>query len=240
MGKVLRKLQSNNGATLMLALLFFIVCAVTGSMILTSAGVSAGRLENMKRRDQNYFAVRSAVNMMKQQMLAYNRSDNTIKFSEILTTKEITYKDDDLDDEYYIKYNISGDVLTDVPNDYIRPLLRDQKVSYYSLKDDNKTEGTNYEPVSEDDFYEKRDAFYKPWYLGTEGDINDPAIIKFTKVNLIGNNDENLDVDLVMKLDSSGKLYISFKNHDSIGDQDNRDKYYMTLVFDIIVEGGRP
>ncbi|SEA26810.1 hypothetical protein SAMN05216349_10824 [Oribacterium sp. KHPX15] len=87
MGKVLRKLQSNNGATLMLALLFFIVCAVTGSMILTSAGVSAGRLENMKRRDQNYFAVRSAIKMCEQQMKEMN-----IAFTDQLVVTEVETK----------------------------------------------------------------------------------------------------------------------------------------------------
>ncbi len=68
MSKVLNKLKSNNGATLMLALLFFVVCAVTGSMILVSATVSSGRLENVKQRDQNYFAVRSAVKMIESQI----------------------------------------------------------------------------------------------------------------------------------------------------------------------------
>ena len=92
MGAISNKLKSNSGATLMMALLFFVVCAVTGSMILLSASVSSGRLANMKRRDQNYFAVRSAVKMCEQQMKEMN-----VAFSEELV--EIVEETDDEDGE---------------------------------------------------------------------------------------------------------------------------------------------
>ena len=238
MGKVLRKLQSNNGATLMLALLFFIVCAVTGSMILTSAGVAAGRLENMKRRDQNYFAVKSAVNMLKAQMLYYNDHDNPnpITFNETLKITETTYKDENKEDKREVAYSNSGNVGATIPNeyvrpyDYVRPLLINSNVSYYSEKAAVPSDATD---------EDKEEAFFKPWYRGTEGNINEsPAVMddpRFKNYNPIGNSDDNLNVDIIMSLNSLGELVFKVKNSDTINGKKNREIYYMTLTMDIDV-----
>ena len=236
MGKVLRKLQSNNGATLMLALLFFVVCAITGSMILMSAGVAAGRLENMKRRDQNYFAVRSAVNMLKAKMLYYNEPENPITFYETLTIKETTYKDENKEPEKEVAYSNSGKNKgsvgdTTITNDYVRPLLINSNVSYYS----EKLAAVASDATDED----KEEAFFKPWYRGTEGNINEsPAVMddpRFKNYNPIGNSDDNLNVDIIMSLNSLGELVFKVKNSDTINGKKNREIYYMTLTMDIDV-----
>ncbi|MBQ9328960.1 MAG: hypothetical protein IJ225_10590 [Solobacterium sp.] len=57
---LVKKLKNNDGATLMLALLFFIMCAVVGSIVLTSASGVSGQLATMKKDDQEYYAVSSA------------------------------------------------------------------------------------------------------------------------------------------------------------------------------------
>ncbi len=46
----------------MVALLFFVMCATVGSIILTAATASSGRLKNLKEDDQGYFAASSAMN----------------------------------------------------------------------------------------------------------------------------------------------------------------------------------
>ena len=57
---VKRKLKSNEGASLMVALLFFVVCAVIGSIVLTAATVGSGRVNGIKKYNQNYYALKSA------------------------------------------------------------------------------------------------------------------------------------------------------------------------------------
>lgn len=61
LNKVLkRKLNSNEGASLMVALLFFVMCATIGSIILAAATASSGRLKNLEKEDQTYYATSSA------------------------------------------------------------------------------------------------------------------------------------------------------------------------------------
>ena len=59
------KLKSNSGASLMVALLFFVICATIGSIILAAATASLGRLNNLKRDNQTYFATSSAAEIVR-------------------------------------------------------------------------------------------------------------------------------------------------------------------------------
>ena len=55
-----KKLKSNEGASLMVALLFFVVCAAIGSIILTAATATSGRMKGVKTDNQSYYALMSA------------------------------------------------------------------------------------------------------------------------------------------------------------------------------------
>lgn len=68
MNAVQRKLQDRSGATLTVALLFFIMCAAAGSVILASATTSTGRLAELKASDQNYYAVVSAAKLLRDEI----------------------------------------------------------------------------------------------------------------------------------------------------------------------------
>ena len=59
-----RKLNNNEGASLMVALLFFVMCATIGSIILAAATASSGRVKNLKADDQAYYVNSSAVNLL--------------------------------------------------------------------------------------------------------------------------------------------------------------------------------
>ena len=61
---LVRKLHSNEGASLMVALLFFVMAATIGSIILAAATASSGRLAGLVEQDQTYFAASSAANLM--------------------------------------------------------------------------------------------------------------------------------------------------------------------------------
>lgn len=68
MSLIRKKLRSQDGATLILALLFFVVCAAIGSVVLTAASVSAGRLKNIQSGDQHRYAVRSARSVLEKEL----------------------------------------------------------------------------------------------------------------------------------------------------------------------------
>ncbi|MBQ9544902.1 MAG: hypothetical protein IJV00_07235 [Clostridia bacterium] len=65
MGKpIIEKLRSNKGASLSMALLLFLVCAVIGAVVLTAATASAGRMSGLVESDQRYYKVSSAAELL--------------------------------------------------------------------------------------------------------------------------------------------------------------------------------
>ncbi len=68
MSRIRTRLRSEQGATLIYALFFFIICAVVGSVVLTAGTAAAGRLSQAQKMDQRYFAVNSAAEMLEWEM----------------------------------------------------------------------------------------------------------------------------------------------------------------------------
>ena len=66
---VKKKLKSNEGASLMVALLFFVMCATVGSIILAAATASSGRLANLKKEEQTYYSLSSAAKLFSELMM---------------------------------------------------------------------------------------------------------------------------------------------------------------------------
>lgn len=62
--KVHAKLHSSEGASLSVALLFFIVCAVVGSVILAAASSSMGRMKNLRETDREREMLSSAARLV--------------------------------------------------------------------------------------------------------------------------------------------------------------------------------
>lgn len=58
------KLKSNTGASLAIALLLFLICAVLGALVLTAGSASAGRFSKLQERDQTYYKVASAAQLL--------------------------------------------------------------------------------------------------------------------------------------------------------------------------------
>jgi hypothetical protein len=68
MQKLRTKLRSEQGASILFALFFFIVCAVIGSIVLTAATAAAGRLSRVKEMDERYYAVNSAAQVLEKEI----------------------------------------------------------------------------------------------------------------------------------------------------------------------------
>ncbi len=63
-----RKLKSDRGASIIIALLVLLVCATAGAAALTAAGANAGRYTHMRRDQQRYLAVSSAVKLVRSEL----------------------------------------------------------------------------------------------------------------------------------------------------------------------------
>ena len=95
-----KKLSDNSGASLLIALLFFMICAVIGSMIITISMAASGRMQNLKDNQQSYYTVYSAVKLLTQEITEnkyskykyqiVNTSDNTSNVPESTYQEEPT------------------------------------------------------------------------------------------------------------------------------------------------------
>ena len=56
------------GAAMTYALMFFLMCALVGSMVVTAASANAGKAAKMREEQQEYLAVRSAARMVAEMM----------------------------------------------------------------------------------------------------------------------------------------------------------------------------
>ena len=64
--QIKRKLRSNQGVTLLLSLLLFLVCAVAGSVALTAGTATSGTISERAKLDQRYFSVTSAAELLRE------------------------------------------------------------------------------------------------------------------------------------------------------------------------------
>ena len=65
MGSISKKLKSERGVTILLALLLFLVCAVTGSVLITAGTAASGTVSERAKLDQRYFSVTSAAELLR-------------------------------------------------------------------------------------------------------------------------------------------------------------------------------
>lgn len=64
----IKKCKSTSGASIFIALFFLLLCAMAGSVILTAASTSSGRLSNLKSNEQSYYTVSSAAKLLKNEI----------------------------------------------------------------------------------------------------------------------------------------------------------------------------
>lgn len=62
------KLRSGRGASLLVALLLFMICSVVGIVVLTAATAVSGRASKLAESDQRYFSVASAAELLAQEL----------------------------------------------------------------------------------------------------------------------------------------------------------------------------
>lgn len=68
MNAICRKLNSRRGASILIALLLFLVCAFVGGAVLAAAYQNASRAPAARQEEQDYLAVSSAVQLLKDEI----------------------------------------------------------------------------------------------------------------------------------------------------------------------------
>ncbi len=71
MQAIRKKIRSQSGASLLYALLVFLVCAVVGSVVLVAGTAASGRMSQIAEMDQRYYSVNSAARLLIEMMEKY-------------------------------------------------------------------------------------------------------------------------------------------------------------------------
>ncbi|MBR0283418.1 MAG: hypothetical protein IJQ81_17795 [Oscillibacter sp.] len=82
MGSISKKLKSERGVTILLALLLFLVCAVTGSVVITAGTAASGTISERAKLDQRYFSVTSAAELLRDEFNKDSSVSVTVEYNE--------------------------------------------------------------------------------------------------------------------------------------------------------------
>lgn len=91
MEHVRQKLHSRTGASMLIALLFFLVAMTVGAVVLTAASTNAGRGRRNRQEQQNYLAVASAAELVKEDIFSAPGGSFTGGYSKIVTETVYTH-----------------------------------------------------------------------------------------------------------------------------------------------------
>lgn len=209
-----KKLRSQSGASLLLALLLFLVCAVIGSVVLTAGTAAAGRLSEMAEMDQRYYSVTSAAELLGKEL-----NGETVT---IIRTRERTDT-----------FTYSGDTVTETPgtpryavknpddpseSDWTKLSFLSKQTVYYLFNTETPV------PASEDTWMA---SFYT---------ANTPSSQTFTltfdSTLPEGIDPSLLEVNVKAEMDSSGTLTLTVSNAN-----DAKNRIYSLKV--VLVPGVR-
>ena len=90
----MKKLKSENGASISFALLLFLVCATAGAVVLAAGTAAAGRLSQMVNMDKRYYSASSAAALLANEI---EGKKVTIVRSRVEKVEETTTYDEDGD-----------------------------------------------------------------------------------------------------------------------------------------------
>lgn len=99
-----KKLSDNSGASLLIALLFFTICAVIGTLIITISMAASGRMHNLKSDQQSYYTMYSAAKLLAEEISDTSYSKYIEIDSDNNETSEYLEKPDSTFQELLLKY----------------------------------------------------------------------------------------------------------------------------------------
>lgn len=121
------RIRSNSGATILLALLFFLLCSLAGSVILTAGSAASGRISGLQETEQSFYSVTSAAQVLKeeiegQEFQAYTENDGAPNYTKVPDCKFKDFLIDAFKEIYEENKTVTGQV-----NLAIHPSSNDQE-----------------------------------------------------------------------------------------------------------------
>ena len=103
MKQLRKKLHSQNGASILLALLFLLVCMMAAASILMAAVSNAGKIRSNYEEQQQYLALSSAIRLVSSQLerAAYQGRYTVTQWTEVLTVTKEDGQETTTSTEYY-------------------------------------------------------------------------------------------------------------------------------------------
>lgn len=220
----MKKLKSNSGASLSLALLLFVVCAVVGSVILAAVTASSGRMSELAKMDQRYYSVTSAAELLKdtldKQCITVLRKKKTQTVTNtVFSTGDKSISNPTPDDPYEFFMLSEWDGKTDGRKDKTKvniPVSRNQSLLSDLVLDMIFGSG---HIVSSTDLTQE-DGWSKS--LDSSTGINKTFYLKPASISI---SNVDLEVEVDMKY-LNGSLTLTLKNTN-----DSADKYSIQMLF---------
>ena len=125
LNKTGQKLRSRKGASILMALLVFLVCVCIGSVVLSAGTAAAGRFSKTAESDRRFYAVESAARLLegiydgKTITVSRTETDTKVMKYHLITTDGITSRDSGTPDnsaskqEYAVAVDIAGEEADD-------------------------------------------------------------------------------------------------------------------------------
>lgn len=141
------RIRSNSGATILLALLFFLLCALAGSIILSAGSAAAGRISGLKETEQSFYSVTSAAQVIReeiegQEFQAYRENGGTPIYTTEPNSEMKKILIDAIIGIYEGKLAKATDTLTVYPSDTTQTDVLGKVTADFIMTDDYKIEIT--------------------------------------------------------------------------------------------------
>ena len=143
MRRIQEKLGSRKGASITFALLLFLVCAVASSVVIVAGSTAAGRMSEQARTDQRYYAVASAVELLRDDFsnktvaVPYTVPDKTPSFQDSAVTVSSTDPKKTLTAQYPLVIDVTKELIKSI----VAKKDSDEAFSSLALKAESAPEG---------------------------------------------------------------------------------------------------
>ena len=182
--RILYKLRSQTGASISFALLLFLVCAVLCSVIITAATAASGRMSRIAETDQQYYAVTSAAELMKDLI-----DGKTVKIEKI-TEGERT--------EIYSNDSVNSSTKYDNEDDY------ELKIYSFPKINANVVNSVDVNSLTFDSIVE--DAAYKYFVGGGNGELSIKTLDDSGNALSLEAGADSLEVSITETVESNGTI----------------------------------
>ncbi len=190
MKQAANRLKQENGASLALALLFFVICGMAASVILAAASATAGKMEQIPSADQKRFTVESAATFLRDELMS---TENVIKIKEVQVVDEhnseansdtVTYyyvgKDKNLSEEasWTVISDSDASILASYVKKYYVPLGVEEDSDDLEDPDGSSGTGSSEDEIIEEDSTDSKREFVLSVNVSSDTSLDSAQTLK--------------------------------------------------------------